>query len=82
MIDFKKACELALKEEGIPSTIYTAWDFGDFFLFSLAPYKTPSNIRYETGTVFTAVDKSTGRVYDYDLTSDLELFLNATVLVN
>lgn len=31
--------------------------------------------------IFTAVDKETGRVYDYDITSDLDAYFNAEVVV-
>lgn len=81
MIDFKKACELALATESTPSSIHTAWDFGSFFLFSLAPVYVKESDRYDSGTVFTAVDKRSGRVYDYDITSDLDAFDDAAVLI-
>lgn len=81
MIDFKKACELALNTETSPSNIHTAWDFGTFFLFSLSPLYVTEGEQYDTGTVFTAVDKQSGRVYDYDITSDLDAFDEAVVLI-
>lgn len=81
MIDFEKACELAIKNEGEPSTIHTAWDYGVFYLFSVAPINLPDSIKYDTGTIFTAVDKSSGKVYDYDITTDLEAFENAKILL-
>lgn len=81
MIDFKTACEKVILNEGIPSKVHTAWDFGNFFLFSLAPMDVKEAERYDTGTVFTAVDKSSGRLFEYDITSDLDAFENAIVLV-
>lgn len=80
MVDFKKASELAMKTESIESKIHTAWDFGSFYLFSIAPTYIRSSDLYDTGTIFTAVDKRTGRVYDYDITSDLDAFERATVI--
>lgn len=81
MIDFKRACEKAILKEGVPTRVHTAWDFGDFFLFSLAPMDVKEGERYDTGTVFTAVDKKTGQLFEYDITSDLDAFDNAVVLV-
>lgn len=81
MIDFEKACKLALATESTPSNVHTAWDFGSFFLFSLAPLYVKEGERYDTGTVFTAVDKASGKVYDYDITSDLDAFEKAAVLI-
>lgn len=69
----------AIKTNG-PSKVHTAWDFGKFFLFSMAPLTWQKGEPYDTGTIFTAVDKRTGRVYDYDITSDLDSFLNAEVV--
>lgn len=81
MRDFETACEKALLNEGVPSKVHTAWDFGDFFLFSLAPMDVKENEQYDTGTVFTAVDKKSGRLFEYDITSDLDAFENAVVLI-
>lgn len=67
------------KADGNP-VIHTAWDFGKFYLFSTAPKGISKNQRYATGTIFTAVDKETGRVYNYDITEDVDAYLNATVL--
>lgn len=80
MIDFKRASQLAIGTESVKSIVHTAWDFGSFYLFSIAPaYIRPSD-QYDTGTIFTAVDKRTGRVYDYDITSDLDAFEKAAVV--
>lgn len=51
-------------------------DFGNFYVFSLIPYDS-SEANY-TGVVFPAVDKSNGRIFDYDITSDIEAYENAT----
>lgn len=81
MVNFKTACEKVLRSEDTPSTIHTAWDFGDFYLFSLAPYGYGEKLPYDTGTIFPAIDKVTGDIYDYDITTDLGLFDNAVVIV-
>lgn len=52
-------------------------DFGTFFLFNLAPMYIDNSENYETGTEFDAVDKKTGRVFTYDITSDPDAFINA-----
>lgn len=70
---------IAIKANG-PSKVHTAWDFGSFFLFSMSPLDWPKGESYDTGTTFTAVDKKTGNSFDYDLTSDLDAFLNARLI--
>lgn len=62
---------------GVPHTI---WDFGSFYLFAMAPADQPKDESYDIGTVMTAVDKANGRVYDYDITSNLGAFENAKVI--
>lgn len=57
--------------------VIDAWDMKDFYLFSIGPKDFPANETYETGTVFTAVDKKTARVYLYDIMVDPEAFLEA-----
>ena len=79
MISYSQAAEKAKTADGNP-VIHTAWDFGKFYLFSTAPKGVSKTDRYETGTIFTAVDKASGRVYDYDITEDVNAYLNATVL--
>lgn len=80
MITFEKACSKAVSQYGSIFKIHTAWDFGSFWVFSIAPFYTNDNEKYETGTVFTAIDKKSGRVFDYDIVSDLDAYFNATVL--
>ncbi len=79
MITYIDAADAAIKAND-GQIIHTAWDFGSFYLFSTAPRSIPRSQKYETGTIFTAVDKKTGRVYDYDITEDVDAYLNATVL--
>lgn len=55
-------------------------DYGDFFVFFLAPITIAPNEPYYTGTVYPAVDKKTGRVYDFDISDDPDAFHEATDL--
>lgn len=73
-------CVLASIKANGPSKVHTAWDFGSFYLFSMAPLDWPKGETYDTGTIFTAVDKKTGRASEYDITSDLDSFLKAKVI--
>lgn len=52
-------------------------DYGKFFAFSLAPIYVSDDQEYITGTTLTAVDKKTGRVFDYDITSDIRAYERA-----
>lgn len=51
-------------------------DFGSFFAFCLAPLYVSDDEDYMTGTCLDAVDKSNGRVFVYDITSNAEAYLN------
>ena len=53
-------------------------DFGTFFVFSLAPLYVKNTDNYLTGTVMDAVDKQTGRIFKYDITSDIDAYEKAT----
>lgn len=52
-------------------------DFGSFFAFCLAPLNVKDTDEYMTGTCMEAVDKKTGRVFIYDITSDLDAYEQA-----
>lgn len=52
-------------------------DFGSFFLFGLAPLDAPEGETYRTGRLFDAVDKKTGRIYKYDITSDIDAYYDS-----
>ena len=52
-------------------------DYGKFYVFSLAPIDVPDDKRYYTGTIFPAVDKKTGRIFEYDITSDITAYNRA-----
>lgn len=80
MITFEKACSKAVSQYGSVFKIHTAWDFGSFWVFSIAPFYISENESYDTGTVFTAVNKQSGRVFEYDITYDPDAYFNATVL--
>ena len=54
-------------------------DFGNFFVFFLVPFyaKAKKGQTYESGTIFPAIDKKTGKIFKYDITSDPVAFQNA-----
>lgn len=51
-------------------------DFDSFYLFSLAP-PDMGDEDIETGRIFPTIDKTTGKVGEYDITSDLDAFERA-----
>lgn len=52
-------------------------DFGSFYAFSLVPKEIPKDAIYESGPYLTAIDKKTGKVYDYDIRTDPDAYLEA-----
>lgn len=52
-------------------------DFGGFFAFCLAPLYVKDNDAYDVGTCMEAVDKKTGRIFIYDITSDVDAYHKA-----
>lgn len=75
MIDAKQAYDI-LSRERPASIVKTCLDFGSFFAFSLAPFYIGSEIYY-TGTTLDAVDKKTGKIFEYDILSDLDAYEDA-----
>lgn len=62
-------------------TIRACTDYGDFFVFTLAPLYIKDTDNYVTGRIFPAVDKKTGKIFHYDITSDLDAFENAVQVI-
>lgn len=60
--------------------ITSMYDYGEFYVAYIRPYSMGDNEQYSTGVTFPAVDKKTGKVYDYRITSDLVKFDNAEKL--
>ena len=52
-------------------------DFGGFYIFHLEPVERDGEDAFLTGTVFPRVDKDTGRVSEYDITEDVDAYLEA-----
>lgn len=57
--------------------VRTCLDYGKFYVFSLTPMDVPDDARYYSGTIFPAVDKRTGRIFEYDITSDVRAYHRA-----
>lgn len=53
-------------------------DFGRFYAFCIAPIYVDDDEDYLDGTTLDAVDKRTGRLFDYDITSDIAAYERAT----
>lgn len=72
---------LALIQKKSP-TLYarSCLDFGTFYAFSMAPLNIGENDSYAAGRFLTAVDKKNKNIFDYDITSDLDLFENAKII--
>lgn len=68
-----EALEILQKEN---PTMYarSCLDFGSFYLFTMVPAGLEDEDEYMTGRIFPAVDKKTGKVFDYDITTDLDAF--------
>ena len=72
-MDLKKAADIVQKR--YPLLIIRACsEYDTFYLFTLAPIYIHNSDEYVTGTVFPAVDKKTGKIFQYDITSDYEAF--------
>jgi hypothetical protein len=52
-------------------------DFDSFFAFCLAPIYVRDDDEYLSGTILQAVDKKSGKVFDYDITSDIDAYEKA-----
>ena len=55
----------------------TALDMGSFFGFKLRPIYTSPNSKILSGPFISAVDKKTGNIYDYNMCTDPDLYLDA-----
>lgn len=73
MVSVNSAYEIA-KQKYQVSKLLSCLDFGSFYLFSFAPLFENTNEGYLTGTTFDAVDKTTGVLYEYDISSDIDAF--------
>lgn len=62
-------------------TVRACTDYGAFFVFTLSPLYIKKTDDYVTGRVFPAVDKKTGEVFQYDITSDFNAFENAVQVI-
>lgn len=76
MIGAEEAYEIAKQQYG-PSKLLACLEFDSFYLFSFAPLLMDTTDGYCTGTIFDAVDKESGKMFEYDITSDLDAFERA-----
>lgn len=53
------------------------FDFETFYLFNLVPINIPDNQTYLVGKIFDVVDKKTGKISKYDITSDINAYERA-----
>lgn len=59
------------------SRLLCCLDFGTFYLFLFAPLFLNVHEGYLTGVTFDAVDKQTGKIFEYDISNDLDAFEKA-----
>lgn len=52
-------------------------EFENFYAFFLVPKDIPKNEPYEAGPYMTAIDKKTGEIFDYDIRTDPDAYLDA-----
>lgn len=76
----KKATEIILKKSPLLK-VRACMDYGKFYVFTLAPLYVKDSDEYVTGVIFPAVDKKTGKIFDYDITTDLDAFDKAIKVV-
>lgn len=79
-MNLEKATEIILKKNPLLK-VRACMDYGKFYAFTLAPLYVKESDEYVTGVIFPAVDKKTGKVFKYDITSDLDAFDNAIKVV-
>lgn len=59
------------------SVITGCFEFDSFYLFFMTPLELFGKNDYHTGTTFPAVDKRDGKIFEYDITSDVDAYENA-----
>lgn len=52
-------------------------DFGSFYVFCFSSIDAPDGEAQLSGTIYPRVDKDTGRVSEYDITEDVDAYLEA-----
>lgn len=76
MISVDKAYDIAKEKYNFPKLL-SCLEFDSFYLFSFAPMLVNTTDGYFTGTIFDAVDKESGRMFEYNIISDLDAFERA-----
>lgn len=80
MIDYKAAKKIIIDANPLLK-IRSALEFDGFFLFVLAPVYISDNEQYITGTKYPIVNKTNGKISEYDITSDLDAYDSAKQIV-
>lgn len=85
-ISVKDACIIA-KKASVNKKIIECLDYGEFYVFTMVPETVPDNLDLHdekiteypiyVGLVCTAVRKRNGKVFWYDIASDLEAYKSA-----
>lgn len=63
-----------IKQKYPLSVVRSCLEYDDFYLFVMCPINIKADEDYESGTVYDAVDKETGRCYQYDILTDLDAY--------
>lgn len=72
----KEASDILLKGRPL-TTIAGCLDYGDFYVFSFLPLDVKSGEGYYTGPIMEAIDKKTKKKFFYNITEDVDAYLNA-----
>lgn len=70
-------CYAIARKSHIGMKLSACLDFGKFYGFTFSPYKSYGRDVYATGPYMVAVDKETGNLSYYNITSDSELYSKA-----
>lgn len=73
MISAMEASKILLRRHPFYKVL-KCFDLGNFFVFNVAPYSNSDGSTIHSGTVYPAVDKRNGKVFKYDIMSDVELY--------
>lgn len=76
MLDVQQSYEKIISRYPL-SRVSKCLDFGNFFVFFIRPFEIPIKKQYFSGTVFPAVNKKTGAIYNYDITDNVALYERA-----
>lgn len=76
MVNYFEASRLVINDPS-KERIIDAYDYGEFWLFSVGPIDYDEKSTYQSGTIFPIVFKDDGKISLYDITTNPIKFRNA-----